>query len=472
MRPYLLAGEWRTAGWALPVINPYTGETVDEVAVAPWKDVDESLERALTAFERTRKQSGGDRARILQSAANAIAGRRDELTRTIVLEGGKPWKYASSEVDRAVTTMTFAAEEAKRITGELIRLDTEKTATGRLGLARRFPLGPVLGITPFNFPLNLVAHKVGPALGAGNTIVVKPAPATPISSLLLGEILLESGADDSMSVIPASNDDAERAVGDPRVQVLTFTGSTAVGWKLKALAPRAHVTLELGGNAAAIVEPDAGVAHAADRITMGGFYQAGQSCVSVQRVLVHERVYDEFLGELLPRVERLVTGDPMDPATDVGPLIDGKALERIDAWVTEAVQSGARALTGGARDGVCYLPTVLADVKPEMKVSCEEVFGPVITVQPYATFEEAIAIADDSPFGLQAGLFTNDVEKIFTAHRELRVGGLIHNDVSAWRADQMPYGGVKASGVGREGLRYAMEEMTEVRLLVLSGIDL
>jgi len=256
------------------------------------------------------------------------------------------------------------------------------------------------------------------------------------------------------------------------VPVVTFTGSTPVGWHLKALAPRARVTLELGGNAAAIVEPDADLKHAAARVTMGGFYQAGQSCVSVQRVLVNERIYDEFMDQLIPDVQGLVTGNPMDPMTDVGPLIDKKAMDRIDAWVGEALAGGARALTGAERNGTCYLPTVLVDVKPQMKVSCEEVFGPVITVQPYSTFEEAVAIADDSPFGLQAGLFTNDVEKIFYAHRELRVGGLIHNDVSAFRADQMPYGGVKSSGVGKEGLRYAMEEMTELRLLVLSGIDL
>ena len=470
MRPFLLAGEWRDAGTPLAVTDPYTGETIDEVAQGTWGDMDSALDAAVTSFEKTRKQNAGERARVLLAAGAAIKERREELIRTIVQEGGKPWKYAASEVDRAASTMTFAGEEAKRFTGELIRLDTAES--GRLGLARRFPLGPVLGITPFNFPLNLVAHKVAPALGAGNTIIVKPAPATPISSLLLGEILLDAGAQDAMSVVPVSNDDAQRAVGDPRVQVVTFTGSTPVGWQIKALAPRTRVTLELGGNAAAIVEPDADLEHAAARITMGGFYQAGQSCVSVQRVLVNEKIYDQFMDSLLPKVKALVTGNPMDPDTDVGPLINEKALDRVDSWVSEAISGGARALIGGERDGRCYLPTVLVDVKPEMKVSCEEVFGPVITVQPYSIFEEAVAMADDSPFGLQAGIFTNDVQKIFYAHSELRVGGLIHNDVSAWRADQMPYGGVKASGVGKEGLRYAMEEMSELRLLVLSGIDL
>jgi acyl-CoA reductase-like NAD-dependent aldehyde dehydrogenase len=470
MRPFLFAGEWREAGSTLPVTNPWNGEVVDEVALASWNDLDAALDKAVESFERTRKLNAGERASVLIDAANAIKDRRDELIRTIVLEGGKPWKYSASEVDRAIQTMTFAGEEAKRFTGDLIRLDTMES--GRLGVARRFPLGPVLGITPFNFPLNLVTHKVGPALAAGNPIIVKPAPATPISSLLLGEILVEAGVGDAMSVLPASNEDTQKAVQDPRVQVLTFTGSTTVGWQVKSLAPRARVTLELGGNAAAIVEDDAELEHAAARITMGGFYQAGQSCVSVQRVLVNEAVYDDFMSALIPKVQAVVTGDPMDPNTDVGPLIDEKALDRIDTWVREAIEAGARSLTGGERDGRCYLPTVLVDVKPEMKVSCQEVFGPVITVQPYSSFDEALAIADESEFGLQAGVFTNDVEKIFRAHRELRVGGLIHNDVSAWRADQMPYGGVKASGVGKEGLRYAMEEMTEMRLLVLSGLDL
>jgi len=316
MRPFLFAGEWRTGGRALSITNPFTGDPVDEVSLATWDDMDGALDASVVSFERTRKQNAGERAAVLLKAAAGVKARREELIRSIVLEGGKPWKYAASEVDRAVNTMTFAGEEAKRFTGELIRLDTSEN--GRLGVARRFPLGPVLGITPFNFPLNLVCHKVAPALGAGNPIIVKPAPATPITSLLLGEILLDAGVGDAMSVILVSNEDAGRAVTDPRVPVVTFTGSTPVGWQLKALAPRARVTLELGGNAAAIVEPDADIAHASGRITMGGFYQAGQSCVSVQRVLVNQRIYDEFMDALLPRVKALVTGDPMDPDTDVG----------------------------------------------------------------------------------------------------------------------------------------------------------
>ena len=387
-------------------------------------------------------------------------------------EGGKPYKNARVEVARAVSTLTWAGEEAKRFTGELVRLDTEEAARGRLGVVRRFPLGPVLGIAPFNFPLNLVCHKVGPALAAGNTIVAKPASATPLTALALGDILVEAGVGEALSVVTCSSQDAERAVQDDRIAKISFTGSTEVGWRLKGLAPRKRFTLELGGNAAVIVEPDADLGHAAGRVAYGGFYQAGQSCISVQRVLVHESVFRAFCDALVPRVEALVVGDPADEDTDVGPLIDAGALDRVDAWVQEALAGGARALCGAKRDDPCYLPTVLTDVRDDMKVSCMEVFGPVVTVQPYGSFDEALEMANATEYGLQAGVFTNDVEKVFRAHREIRVGGVIHNDVSAFRADQMPYGGVKASGYGREGLRYAMEEMSETRILVLSGLDL
>jgi aldehyde dehydrogenase (NAD+) len=468
----LVGGEPRTGARTLEVASPWNGEVVDEVALATWDDFDDALSRARDAFARTRTEPAADRARALLAAAHEIERRRDELADLIVAEGGKPKKFAAAEVSRAIATMTFAGEEAKRITGEMLRLDAEPANAGRLGLARRFPLGPVLGITPFNFPLNLVCHKVGPALGAGNTIVVKPAPATPITSLVLGEILVNAGVADAMSVVPATNEDTQRAVTDARVEYVTFTGSTAVGWQIKSAIPRKRTTLELGGNAAAIVEPDADLAHASARIALGGFYQAGQSCVAVQRVLVHEDVYAGFLDAFVPAVRALVVGDPRDPATDVGPLIDRKAIDKVDAWVREAVEGGAKALCGAKREDPIYQPTVLIDAAPDMRVNREEIFGPVVTVQPYATFDEALAIANDSEYGLQAGLFTNDVRKVFRAHRELRVGGLIHNDTSAWRADQMPYGGVKASGEGREGVRYAMEEMTELRLLVLSGLDL
>lgn len=454
------------------VRSPYSGEVVGAVPVRSWADVDEALDVATRAFATTRASSAYDRARVLLAAADGIQERAEELTRLIVAEGGKPYKNAKVEVARAVSTLTWAGEEAKRFTGELIRLDTEATANGRLGVVRKFPLGVVLGIAPFNFPLNLVCHKVGPALAAGNAIVVKPASATPLTALKLEEIMREAGAGEAMQVVTCSSQDAERAAQDDRVAKISFTGSTDVGWHLKSLVPKKKVTLELGGNAAVIVEPDADLAHAAERVAYGGFYQAGQSCISVQRLLVHESVFRTFVDALVVRVEALRVGDPSDEETDVGPLIDHDALERVDAWVQEAIAGGAKALCGAKREDPLYLPTVLTDVRPEMKVSCNEVFGPVVTVQAYATLDEALRIANETNYGLQAGVFTTNVETVFRAHREIRVGGVIHNDVSAFRADQMPYGGVKDSGYGREGLRWAMDEMSETRILVLSGIDL
>jgi aldehyde dehydrogenase (NAD+) len=457
---------------ARQVRSPFSGEVVGEVEVATAADVDRALDDAKAAFETTRKQSAYDRAKVLLDASAGIRTRAEELAKLVVAEGGKPLKAARVEVARAASTLQWSGEEARRLTGEAMRLDTEQTASGRFGIVRRFPLGVVLGIAPFNFPLNLVCHKVGPALASGNTIVVKPASATPLSGLALGEILKEAGAGDAVSVVTCASSEAERAAQDPRVAKVSFTGSTDVGWRLKSLIPKKRVTLELGGNAAVIVEPDADLDHAADRVAYGGFYQAGQSCISVQRVLVQRDVYASFLDALKPRVEALVVGDPADETTDVGPVIDADALERIDAWVKEAINGGADALTGGTRADPCYLPTVLVDVRSDMSVSCREVFGPVVTVQTYDTFDEAIGMANESEYGLQAGVFTNDVQKVFRAHRELEVGGVIHNDVSAFRADQMPYGGVKDSGFGREGVRYAMDEMSEMRILVLSGIDL
>ncbi|HVL80317.1 MAG TPA: aldehyde dehydrogenase family protein [Actinomycetota bacterium] len=473
MRDVLIGGEWVRGEAAPAVVNsPWSGETVAEVSMASPEQVSEAVARASAAFAWTRTAPAAQRADTLLGAADGIRRRRAEFVETLVAEGGKPHRSAVVEVDRAISTLTWAAEEAKRFTGDLTRLDANEGMNGRLGLVRRFPLGVVAGITPFNFPLNLVCHKVGPALAAGNAIVVKPATSTPLSALMLGEVLIESGAGDSISVIPCSNEDAQGAVVDPRVAKLSFTGSTEVGWKLKVLVPRKRVTLELGGNAAVIVEPDADLDRAADRISYGGFYQAGQSCISVQRVFVAAPVYRDLLDRLVPRVEALVVGDPSDPATDVGPLIDGAALDRVDAWVREALEVGATALCGAERRDPCYAPTVLVETRPDMKVSCLEVFGPVVTVEPYRTFEEALALVNDSQYGLQAGLFTSDIRRVFLAHRELRVGGVIHDDVPSFRADQMPYGGVKDSGYGREGVRSAMLEMSEERLLVLGGLPL
>jgi acyl-CoA reductase-like NAD-dependent aldehyde dehydrogenase len=331
----------------------------------------------------------------------------------------------------------------------------------------------VLGITPFNFPLNLVAHKVAPALAVGAPIVVKPASATPIGSLRLAEFFAETDLPKAMyQVLPVSSSVADGMARDDRFRKISFTGSSEIGWYLKGLDPKKRVTLELGGNAGVIVHSDADLDLAAQRIAYGGYYQAGQSCISVQRVLVASEVYDDFAARLVKQIESLKVGDPMDPTVDVGPVIQRKEVGRIDEWVQEAVSQGATVLTGGEGDGPFYQPTLIADVRPEMKVCREEIFGPVVTISPYQTFEEALAIVNDSRFGLQAGVFTNDINRAFDAHRSIDVGGLIVNDVSAFRADQMPYGGSKDSGFGREGLRFAMEEMTDPRIMVLSHVPL
>jgi acyl-CoA reductase-like NAD-dependent aldehyde dehydrogenase len=356
---------------------------------------------------------------------------------------------------------------------ELMRLDTEQALGSRVGVLRRFPLGPVLGITPFNFPLNLVAHKVAPALGVGAPITVKPASATPIGSLRLAEFFDETDLPKGMyQVLPVSSKVADGMARDERFRKISFTGSSEIGWYLKGLDPKKRVTLELGGNAGVIVHSDADLDFAAQRIAFGGYYQAGQSCISVQRVYVASDVYDRFAELLTKQVQQLKVGDPLDPTVDVGPVIQRSEVDRIGDWVQEAVSQGAEILTGGTGEGPFFQPTLLSDVTPEMKVCREEIFGPVVTISPYETYEDALKLVNDSRFGLQAGVFTNDINRAFEAHRTIEVGGVIINDVSAFRADQMPYGGSKDSGFGREGLRFAMEEMTELRIMVLSHVPL
>jgi acyl-CoA reductase-like NAD-dependent aldehyde dehydrogenase len=401
-----------------------------------------------------------------------IAERVDELAEVVAREGGKPLKWSKIEVTRAISTFRWAAEELRHMDGGFMRLDTEASLGSRAGIVRRFPYGPVLGISPFNFPVNLVAHKMAPALAVGSPIVLKPAGVTPLGALALAELFDETDLPKGMlSVLPISSQRAQKLVEDRRFAKLSFTGS-GIGWRLKGLDPHKHATLELGGNAGVIVHSDADLDHAAARIAFGGYYQAGQSCISVQRVLVQSEVWDEFVPRLVKQIESLKVGDPLDPTVDVGPVIDHDALERIDAWVKEAVDQGAEILVGGRREDPLYWPTLLSKTTAEMKVRCEEIFGPVTTVQPYQTYEEALAEVNNSPYGLQAGVFTTSIERAMLAHRELRVGGVIVNDVSAFRADQMPYGGAKESGYGREGLRWAMDEMTEPRIMVLSHVPL
>ncbi len=471
-KPYYIAGDWRTGQGTLEVKSPWDGSVVAELGVPTDADVEEAVSSAARTFKESRHLPTHARSEGLMHISRRIGERVDEIAEIVAREGGKPIKWSKVEVSRSVSTFRWAAEEARRFGGEFLPLDTEPSLGSRAGIVRRFPFGPVIGISPFNFPVNLVAHKIAPALAVGAPIVVKPAGVTPLGALALAELFDETDLPKGMlSVLPISSERAQKLVEDRRFKKFTFTGS-GIGWRLKGLDPRKHVTLELGGNAGVIVHYDADLDHAAQRIAIGGFYQAGQSCISVQRVLIQSEVYDDFVARLVKQVESLKVGDPMDPTVDVGPLIDAGAVERVEVWVDEAVAQGAELLTGGRREGPVYVPTILANTTPEMKVRCEEVFGPVITVQPYQTFEEALSEVNSTPYGLQAGVFTSSIERAMLAHRELEVGGVIVNDMSAFRADQMPYGGSKESGYGREGLRYAMEEMTEPRIMVLSNVPL
>jgi glyceraldehyde-3-phosphate dehydrogenase (NADP+) len=468
----LLAGDWRHTGDAVEVRSPYDEALAAVVHRAGPAEIEAAIAAAERAFQVTRKLPSWRRAEILEKISAGIAARREEFARTIALEAGKPIRTARLEVDRAIFTFKIAAEESKRIYGEIIPLDWVPGTEGRVGHVRRVPLGPVAGITPFNFPLNLVAHKVAPALAAGDPILLRPASQTPVSSLKLGEIILEAGwPQEGFAVLPSTTENAAPLVTDERIKLLTFTGSPAVGWSLKSRAGRKRVTLELGGNAGVIVHEDADLDYAVERVAWGGFSYAGQSCISVQRVYVHSNVYETFVDGLVSRVENLKTGDPLDEATDVGPLIDLGAARRVTDWVEEAVKGGAQTLTGGKGEGTLYQPTILASIEEDMLVSCQEAFGPLVGLYRYQDPLQAMRALDRSDFGLQAGLFTRDLNLVQAAFDEIEVGGLMVNDVPTFRIDHMPYGGVKGSGLGREGLRYAIEEMTEMKLLAFKNGD-
>jgi acyl-CoA reductase-like NAD-dependent aldehyde dehydrogenase len=468
-RPFLIGGQWRNGDTLAPVHDPFTGKILAEVSQASQADVEAAIQSTVDASKAMGALPSHARYHLLQRIAGGLYDRREEFARLMTAEAGKPITDARREVSRAIQTFTVAAEEAKRIPGEVIPLDWTPGMDSHLGILRRFPIGPVLGITPFNFPLNLVAHKVAPALAAGNSILIKPAPQTPLTALLLGEVAVDAGIPQGgLNVLPCDNALAEQLVIDPRFTLLSFTGSAAVGWLLRAKCGKKKVVLELGGNAGVIVEPDADLDFAAQRCAVGGFGYAGQTCISVQRIFVHHSVADLFTTKLMLQVARLKAGDPSDEATVVGPMIDQNAALRIETWIGEAVSQGARVLLGGKRMGSVVEATVLSNVTPMMKVSCQEVFGPVVAVTPYRQFEEAIQALNRSDYGLQAGVFAQDVNKVFYAFRHLEVGAVLVNEIPTFRADHMPYGGVKDSGIGREGVRAAIEEMTEPRLLVMN----
>ena len=452
------------------IFSPYDGALVARVGQADHTDIEAAIQAAQKAFQITREMPGWRRSEILMRVSELIEEKKDNLAHVIAMEAGKPISAARGEVDRAAYTFRIASEEARRIHGEFLNLDWLPGTEGRTAQVYRVPRGPVAGITPFNFPLNLVAHKVAPAMAAGNTILVRPASQTSLTALLLGKIITEAGwPAGAIAVLPSSTADAAALVEDERIKFLSFTGSPAVGWKLKASAGKKPVTLELGGNAGNIVHSDADLDFALSRLVWGGFGYAGQACISVQRIYIHEPIYEIFRDSLVEKVRALKTGNPLDPDTDVGPVIDLASAERIESWVSKAVDGGARVLTGGTREGTLWQPTVLENVSEGMQISCDEVFGPVVVLYRYDEASDAISAVTDSEYGLQAGLFTNNLNIVNEAINRIDVGGININDVSTFRIDQMPYGGVKNSGIGREGLRYTIEEMTEMKLVTYNN---
>ncbi len=468
---WIVCGEEHRTGTRLQVRAPFDQSVICHVWQAAWTDAQQAVTAAVEGFARTSAMGSWERQNILTAVAAQLQSEHERFAQTIMREAGKPITAARAEVDRAILTFRVAAEESTRMGGEVLPLDLIPSSAGRWGLTRGFPCGPVLAITPFNFPLNLVAHKLAPAIACGCPVILKPEPQTPLSSWLLVRAILEAGwPAQALAFLPLSNEDTTRLVAeDNRIRVVSFTGSARVGWELKSLAKKKRVLLELGGNAAMIVHRDwPDLEGAAQSAVKGGFGYSGQSCISVQRVVVQQSIFKPFCDALLRQVEKLHVGDPALDSTDVGPLIRESDAERVESWIDEAVLDGATQLAGGKRKGSMIRPTVLTGTRSPMKVNDEEIFGPVITVEPYEEFADAIGAVNASKYGVQAGLLTRDAGLIQEAYRALEVGALIVGDAPTWRLDSMPYGGVKDSGEGREGVRYTMEEMTEPRLLVMA----
>ena len=466
---FSLDGKWLDEGDLVEIRAPYDGAVIAQVYQGRHEHAEAAIAAAVKAFGTTRRLPAFERQRVLRQIVAGIQARKEEFVRTMAQEAGKPIKSDRTEVDRATVTFNIAAEETVRGYGEYLPLDWQQSTAGRWGIVKRFPLGPIAGITPFTFPLNLVAHKIAPAIAAGCSMVVKPAPETPLSALLLAEVIQQAGwPDGGFTVVLLSNDDSGLLVRDERIKLISFTGSAAVGWAIKANAGKKKVILELGGNCGVIVHSDTDLAYAADRCVTGSFAYAGQSSISVQRILVEHSVYGKFIELFLAGVGKLKVGDPLDESSDLGPMIRESDAVRAADWVQEAVRGGARLLCGGKRKGSLLEPIALTGTKPEMKVNCQEIFAPVVTIEPYNDFTSALREINNSAYGLQAGLFARDAKLIFQAYEELEIGGLIAGDIPAFRIDHMPYGGVKDSGLGREGLRYAIEEMTEPKLLVMN----
>jgi len=465
----LINGKWEGSEETREIQSPYNQKSVAKIHFASTPQMKDAVTAAHEAFGETKKLSSLERSQALEKISSEINRDKEELARSIALSSGKTIKSSRIEVERAVNTFNIASEEAKRMGGEVIPLDLSPQTEERWGLVRHFPLGVIGAISPFNFPLNLVAHKVAPAFASGNSVVLRPASQVSITSMLLGKIINETDYPaGGINVVPSGYEAAEVLLNDERVKMLTFTGSPEIGWELKKKAHKKKVTLELGGNAAVIVEPDANLDFALPRIILGAFSYSGQICISIQRIFLHQQIYDRFMADFADATKKLKIGDPLEEDTDIGPMINLGAAEQAEEWLTEAVESGARVIAGGKREGPMFEPTILENVKPELRISWLEAFAPVVVVYRYKDFEDALKGVNYSIYGLQAGIFTGNLNKAFRAYEVLDVGGVIINDIPTFRIDHMPYGGVKESGFGREGLKYAIEEMTEMKLMAIN----
>ena len=466
--PYYLASEPHYANTDLDVTNKYTGEVATKVAMADADTIDKAIAAAEEAQPAMAAMAPYERQAVLEHCVKRFTERADELAQALCIEAGKPIKDAKGEVSRLIDTFKIAAEESVRINGEVVNLEISARAKGYQGMTKKVPIGPCSFISPFNFPLNLAAHKVAPAIAAGCTFVLKPASRTPIGALIIGEVLAETDLPKgAFSILPCSRDGADLFTTDERLKLLSFTGSPDVGWALKAKAGKKPVVLELGGNAACVVDEDADIEDAIDRVIVGAYYQSGQSCISVQRLLVHSKIYDEFKSRYVEKVKALVSGDPSNEDTFIGPMISEGEAERLHDWIEEAKEKGATILCGGTRDGAMLEATVMENVPKDCDASAEEAFGPLSILVPFDDYDEALEEVNNSRYGLQAGVFTRDIYKAHKAWDVLDVGGVVIGDVPSWRVDNMPYGGVKDSGLGREGIRYAIEDMSETRLMVI-----
>lgn len=466
--PYYLASEPEYANTDLEVTNKYTGEVATKVAMAGADTIDKAIAAAEKAQPAMAAMAPFERQAVLEHCVKRFTERADELAQALCIEAGKPIKDAKGEVTRLIDTFKIAAEESVRINGETVNLEISARAKGYQGMTKKVPIGPCSFISPFNFPLNLAAHKVAPAIAAGCTFVLKPASRTPIGALIIGEVLAETDLPKgAFSILPCSRDGADLFTTDERLKLLSFTGSPDVGWALKAKAGKKPVVLELGGNAACVIDEDADIEDAIDRVIVGAYYQSGQSCISVQRLLVHSKIYDEFKSRYVEKVKALVSGDPSNEDTFIGPMISEGEAERLHSWITEAKEKGASILCGGTREGAMLEATVMENVPKDCDASAEEAFGPLSILVPFDSYDDALKEVNNSRYGLQAGVFTRDIYKAHKAWDELEVGGVVIGDVPSWRVDNMPYGGVKDSGLGREGIRYAIEDMSETRLMVI-----